>query len=186
MFDIYSIKELSDIGITIYGTDIKINKSVKIYNPKNLILHDHIRIDDYTIISCGGKVEIFNFVHISSFCLIICKTNIIFKNYSGISSGVKLFGASDDYSGNFMSNPTVPEKYLNATIGDIILEEHALIGANSIILPNVTISHGTSVGAFTLINKTTEEWKMYVGIPARIIRERSKKCLELQHELENT
>lgn len=180
----HTVDQLKEKGITVHGTNVLVSDCARIYNPKNLILHDNIRIDDFTIISCNGKVEIFNYVHIGSHCLISCSTNIIFCNYSGVSSGVKLFGSTDDYSGKFMSNAAVPNKYKNVTSGDIILEEHALIGANSVILPNVIVKKGTSTGAFTLLNKTTEEWKIYVGIPAKILRERDRNCLKLQHEIE--
>ena len=54
------------MGVTIHGENIKISKFVNIYNPKNLILHNNIRIDDFTIISCKGSIEIFNNVHISA------------------------------------------------------------------------------------------------------------------------
>ena len=47
----YSIDELKELGITVYGKNIKISKFVNIYNPTNLILHDNIRIDDFTILS---------------------------------------------------------------------------------------------------------------------------------------
>ena len=30
------------------------------------------------------------------------------KDFSGISQGVKIYSNNDDYSGNFMTNPTVP------------------------------------------------------------------------------
>ena len=167
----YTIDELIKLGIKVKGTNIQISKFVNIYNPKNLILHDNIRIDDFTIISCKGNVEICNHVHISSHCLIISSTNIILNDYSGISSGVKLFGSSDDYSGNYMSNPTIPSKYLNVKNGDIILEKHVLVGANTIILPNIIIREGTAIGAHALVNKNTESWKIYGGIPIKILKE---------------
>ena len=64
MSNLYSINELEAMGITIYGKNIKITKFVNIYNGKNLILHDNIRIDDFTIISCKGTIEIFNNVSV--------------------------------------------------------------------------------------------------------------------------
>ena len=108
----YTITELKQLGVTVYGNNIEISKFVNIYNPKNLTLHDHVRIDDFTIISCKGTVEIFNHVHISSSCLVISATKVIFQDYSAISAGTKLFGGSDDYTGEYMTNPTVPQKFL--------------------------------------------------------------------------
>ena len=181
----YTIEELKSKGITVYGKNVLVSKFANIYKPSNLILHDNIRIDDFTVISCKGKVEIFNYVHIGPQCVITCATNIIFKNYSGISAGTKLYGGCDDFSGDFMTNPTVPCEYLNVQVGDIILEEHALIGANSIVLPNVILRQGTAVAAMSLIKNSTEPWSIYAGIPAKKIKTRNQKCVEMQIELEN-
>jgi NAD(P)-dependent dehydrogenase (short-subunit alcohol dehydrogenase family)/acetyltransferase-like isoleucine patch superfamily enzyme len=180
----YSLIELKEKGITLYGKNICVSKFVNIYNPSNLILHDNIRIDDYTIISCKGIVEIFNNVHIGSHCLVSSSTKIIFGNYSGISSGVKLYGGCDDFSGDFLTNPTVSKDYLNVQTGDIILEEHVVIGSGTVILPNVILKQGTAVASLSLIKTDTESWKIYGGIPAKILKERSKKCLQLQKEYE--
>lgn len=184
MSHLYSINELCEMGITIYGTNIKITKFVNIYNGKNLILHDNIRIDDFTIISCKGTIEIFNNVHISAQCFISSATKIIIGNYNSISVGCKLFGASDDFSGEYLTNPTIPEKYLNVLKGDIILKDHVLIGSNTVVLPNVILDEGTTIGCSSVVKNNTQPWKIYGGIPIKILKDRSKKCLELQIDFE--
>jgi len=175
-----SLQYLKKLGVKIYGNNIKVSKYTKIYNPLKLILHDNIRIDDFTILSGSGNIEINNNVHIASHCKITSSTNIIFGKYSGISSGVKLFGSTDDFSGNFMTGPTLPEHVLGVKNGDIILNKHVVVGSGSIILPNVILAEGTIVGALSLINKNTEEWKIYSGNPAKILKDREKKCLEYE------
>ena len=179
----YSIEELKQMGIQVHGNNIKISKFVNIYNPKNLILHDNIRIDDFTIISCKGIVEIFNYVHIGAHCFVSSATKIVFGNYSCISPGVKLFGACDDFSGEFMTNPVVPSEFLNVTTGDIIFESHALVGSNSVVLPNVVLAEGTAIASLSLVKKNTERWTIYGGIPIKKIKERSNNCKELEHLL---
>ena len=116
--------------------------------------------------------------------MITSSTNIIFGNYSGISSGVKLFGGCDDFSGKYLTNPTVPHKFLNVQIGDIILEDHVLIGSTSVVLPNVILKEGTCIGALSLVKKNTEPWKMYAGSPIKFLKNRSQECIFLQNELE--
>jgi len=176
----FSLNHLKKLGVKIYGNNIKVSKLARIYNPSNLILHDNIRIDDFTILSGKGNIEIGNYVHIGSQCSISSSTNIKFCNYVGISSGVKLFGATDDFSGKFMTGPLIPSKFIGLTYGDIILNKHVIIGAGSIILPNIILAEGTAVGSLSLVNKNTEEWKMYAGSPAKIIKNREKKCLEYE------
>lgn len=180
----YTIEELKKKGVTVYGTNIKISSFVNIYNPQNLILHDNIRIDDFTILSCNGIIEIFNYVHISAQCFVSSKTKIIFGNYSGISVGVKVFGGSDDYSGMFMTNPTIPSKYLNVKQGDIILENHVIVGSNSVILPDVILREGTAIGCNSMVNKNTDAWKIYGGTPIKFLKDRHKNILQLQIDFE--
>lgn len=188
MRNYFSLNHLKSLGVKIYGngTNIEISKLARIYNPSNLILHDNIRIDDFAILSGRGNIEIGNYVHIGAQCSISSYSNIQFHNYSGLSSGVRLFGSTDDYSGKFMTNPTVPSHFLGTIHGDIILNKHVIIGSGSIILPNTILAEGTAVGSLSLINKNTEAWKIYAGSPAKIIKNREKNCLDYEKIIELT
>ena len=84
----YCLNFLRELGVKIYGKNIKVSKLAQIYNAKNLILHDNIRIDDFTILSGNGIIEICNYVHIGSHCNISSSVNVKLSNFSGISSGV--------------------------------------------------------------------------------------------------
>ena len=179
MSNLYTIEELEKMGVTIYGENIKITRFVNIYNPKNLILHDNIRIDDFTIISCKGIIEIFNFVHISAQCFISSSTKITIGNFSAISVGTKIFGSCDDFSGEFLANPTIPTEYTNVKIGDILIGENVIIGSNSVMMPNIVIEEGAVIGANSFINKNCSSWNIYAGNPIKFIKNRSKNCFEL-------
>ena len=183
MSNFFKIKDLIRMGVTVKGTNVKISKLARIYNPHGLTLHDNVRIDDFTILSGRGKIEIGNFVHIGPHSYITSFTNILLKDYVGLSAGVKLFGSSDDYSGKYMTNPTVPSKYLGTVSGDITLNEHCIVGSGSLVLPNVVMGVGSAVGSLCLITKNTMPWKLYAGSPAKIIKDRSKKCMELEKKL---
>ena len=95
-----------------------------------------------------------------------------------------MYALSDDYSGRHMTNPMVPEKYTAVSEAPVEIGAHCIIGTGSTLLPGVTLGEGCSVGAMSLINKDLEPWGIYAGIPARLIRERSRKLLELCRELE--
>ena len=185
MSNLYTIDELLQLGIKIYGKNILISKYVNIYNPQNLILHDNIRIDDFTIISCKGIIEIFNYVHISAHCFISSATKIEIGNYSAVSVGTKIFGGCDDFSGQFLSNPTIPNKYTNVKIGDIIIHNNVIIGSNSVIMPDIIINEGVAIGANSFINKNCESWKIYAGTPIKFIKDRKKDCLKLLEEFKS-
>ena len=179
MSNLYTIEDLKTMGVTMYGKNINISKFVNIYNPQNLILHDNIRIDDFTIISCKGIIEIFNFVHISAQCFITSSTKIIIGNFSAISVGTKIFGGSDDFSGEFLANPTIPSEYTNVKKGDVLIGDNVIIGSNSVIMPNIMIEEGAVVGANSFVNTSCSSWKIYGGTPIKFIKDRNKNCLEV-------
>ena len=53
------------------------------------------------------------------------------------------------------------------------------------MLPGVTISEGTVVGAMSLVmaNQTLEPWSVYAGIPARKVAERNRESVMRQVEI---
>ena len=65
----------------------------------------------------------------------------------------------------------------------IILHKHALTGTGCSFMPGVEVGEGCAFGSMTLINKSTEPWGIYVGIPARRIKEREKGLLEFEKKL---
>ena len=56
----------------------------------------------------------------------------------------------------------------------VIVEESAKIGANSTILPGITIGKNSLIGAGSVVTKDVPDNKVVVGNPARIIRDISQ------------
>jgi len=100
------------------------------------------------------------------------------ENYTGLSARVTIYSAMDDFSGNYLISPMNSKEYCNVTGGKILIKKYSQIGANCIIMPNVVVEEGVAVGAMALINKTLENWGIYVGIPAKRIKEREKGLLK--------
>ena len=179
MNSFYSNEELKQMGFKKIGKNVLISRKASIYGASNMVIGNNVRIDDYCILS--GKIEIGNYVHISAAVLMYGGDKGIFINdYSGISSRSAVYAISDDYSGNYMTNPMVPEEYRNVIGGPIFIEKHALIGSGCTIFPNLTIGEGAAVGSMSLINKSLEPYSIYVGIPAKKIKDRSKQVLEYE------
>ena len=57
-----------------------------------------------------------------------------------------------------------------------------IIGAGAIILPGVDVAEGCSVGAMALLTKSTLPWGIYIGNPARRLKERKQDLLELEKQ----
>ncbi|WP_269149273.1 acyltransferase [Helicobacter apodemus] len=52
-----------------------------------------------------------------------------------------------------------------------MLESDVWVGANAIILGGVRIAEGSIIGAGALVNKDTEPYSVYAGVPIRKLRE---------------
>lgn len=175
-------KQLENVGFKFLGNDVKISDKASIYNADQIEIGDHSRIDDFCVIS--GRVVIGKFVHIAPHCLVAGgEQGIFMQDFSGLAYYVQIFSQSDDYSGRTLTNPTVPDAYKNEKKAPVILARHVIVGAGSIVFPGVEISLGCSVGALSLVNKSTEPWGIYVGNPARRVKERKKNLLELEAKL---
>lgn len=90
---------------------------------------------------------------------------------------------SDDYVSGIAS-PLVPLKFKGKVqIGDIIIGKHSIVGANSVVLPDVIFNSGACLGALSMAKTNLEEWSLYAGIPAKKIKLRNKKIiLELEKQ----
>jgi galactoside O-acetyltransferase len=58
------------------------------------------------------------------------------------------------------------------TSGIIIIEDDVWIGANAIILKNVTLGQGCVVGAGSVVTKSVEPYAIVAGNPAKLIKYR--------------
>lgn len=181
----YSDNELSKLGFKYIGKNVKISDKASIYNHDQIEIGDNSRIDDFCVIS--GKIKIGRNVHITPTCLVAGGIEgIVFEDFTTIAYGVQVFTQSDDYTGKTMCNSTIPKKYKKEIFNRIIIKKHSIVGANSVIMPGVTLEEGTSVGAMSLILKSTEPWGIYVGNPAKKLKDRKKDLLELEKKyLEN-
>jgi len=56
----------------------------------------------------------------------------------------------------------------------IIIESDVWIGIRSIILPGVTIKHGSILGAGSILTKDTIEYSVNAGVPAKYIKKRKE------------
>lgn len=172
-------ERLDAMGFKSLGENVKISDKASIYEPHRMTMGDHTRIDDFCVVS--GAVSLGRNVHIAVQCnLAGGDPGITMEDFAGLAYGVQVFAQSDDYSGAYLTNPTVPDTYKVEIKKPVRLGRHVIIGANSVIMPGVDIADGCSVGALALVHRSTEPWGVYVGSPARRIRMRSNKLLALE------
>ncbi|MFT4144621.1 MAG: acyltransferase [Mobilitalea sp.] len=182
MNSFYSEDELKEIGFAQIGTNVLISKKTSFYGTDKMTIGSNVRIDDYCVLS--GKIDIGNYVHIAVFNAIFGGVDgIVFEDYSGISSRCAIYATTDDYSGEFMTNPTIPPEYTNVINKRVEVGKYVVIGTGSTVLPGVIIGEGCSFGAMTLITRNTEPWGFYMGLQCIRLKERSKKLLDYEKKL---
>jgi acetyltransferase-like isoleucine patch superfamily enzyme len=166
------------------GDDVTIWPEAKILFPEVITIGDSVIIDDFVFIMGGKKTTIGSFVHIASFVSITGGGELIMDDFAGISSGCRVFTGDDDYLGGSLTGPTIPPQYRSPLRSYVHVKKHAIIGANTVILPGVTIGEGAAVGANSLVKSDLQPWTIYVGSPAKAIRIRpSERLLELETQL---
>lgn len=175
-------EQLEAMGFKSLGKNVKISDKASIYEASKMSIGDNTRIDDFCVIS--GQVTLGKYVHIAPLCLVAGgELGVEMEDFSGLAYHVQVFSQSDDYSGATLTNPTVPGEFKSERKARVTLGRHVIVGSGSVIFPGVHLAEGCSVGALALVAKSTEPWGIYVGNPARRVKERKRDLLELEQKL---
>lgn len=167
-------KAIEQLGLKSCGTNVLISDKASIYSPEQVSIGSNVRIDDFCILS--GQITLGDYIHIAAYSALYGKFGIEMESFTGLSPRCTIFSASDDFSGQHLISPMVPEQYTEVTGGLILIKRLSQIGAGTIIMPNITINEGVAVGAMSFVKNSLEEWGIYAGIPARRLKDRDQFC----------
>ena len=145
----------------------------KIIGLENIQFGKSIIIDDFVFIYARNKIKIGNNVHIASLTSITGGESFTMEDFSGLASGVRIVTGSDDFKDWGFGNPTINETFRNVRRAPVYIDKFCIIGANSVILPGVTVQEGATVAAGSVVTKDLEPWGIYIG--NRKVGERNKK-----------
>lgn len=181
MSSILTPEEIKKLGFKSVGTNVLISRKASFYSPENISIGNNVRIDDFCVLS--GNIQIKNYVHVAVFSALFGgEEGITIESFCNISSRVSIYALSDDYFGESMTNPMIPDIYKKVIHKKVILEKHVIIGSNSVVLPGAYLAEGASFGAFSLIKSEVEPWSINAGIPCQRLKNRSKNILSLENE----
>lgn len=136
-------------SINRFSTIIVANDPHQHLKNSELTIGDHTYIGEYNNIrAAGGEI------HIGSKCLISQHITMVSSNH-GIAKDALIYNQPWTVEHNF-----------------IVIEDDVWIGANSVILPGVTIKRGAVVGAGSVVTKDIPEYAIVCGNPARIVKYR--------------
>ncbi len=174
--------ELQSLGLASLGRDVRIHRSAVLVGADRIRIGDHARIDCFSLISAGPcGIDIGHCVHVAAGCYLFGGGGrILLQDFSGLSSRVAIYTASDDYTDGFMTNPTVPDEFRKVTSGPVTLGRHAIVGASSVILPGVTVGLGAAIGALSCVKRNVGDFKIFAA--GRVVGERGRRLLDLEPE----
>lgn len=159
----FDLKRLKYLGVGAI-----VGKTVRIRQPEKCIIGDYSIIDDFTYISC--EFETGRHCHVAPNVTISGGNGkVTIGNLAGVAAGSSLHAGTSDYTKASLDLPSVPpEARFGGEIGNIVLGDHALLGAHTCVLPGVVFPIGAATAAFTLLKKKEyDAWVLYGGIEAR-------------------
>ncbi|MDD3168534.1 MAG: acyltransferase [Eubacteriales bacterium] len=181
MSSFFNNDELHQIGFKEIGDNVMLSRKASIYGASHISLGSNIRIDDFCILS--GNITISNFVHVAAYTALYgSQAGIVIEDFANISSRICIYAVCDDYSGETMTNPLIPDRLKHVQNAPTRICRHVIIGSGSTVLQGVTLGEGVAVGAMSLVKDSLEPWGIYAGIPCRRIKDRAKGVLELEKE----
>jgi galactoside O-acetyltransferase len=166
------------------GDDVIVHDWVKILGGEHVRVGSHVLIDDFVFLDGRGGLDIGSWTHVSMFVSIHGRGRVRLGDFVNLAAGARLIAGVDSFAGDALVGAPVPDAYRNVHRGTIEVEEHAFVGANAVVLPDVTIGEGAVVGAGSVVNKDVAPWTVVAGAPARVIRTRPKQqVIDLAAEL---
>ncbi len=159
--------------VLFWGDGVKCYPLSKMLHPENAELDDHCELFDFVFVDAGKGLKIGKYSTLTWHVLIEGGEKTILGDRVFIGPGCKLLNSTSQLQG-YYSVTHVPPGCRKIIRGDIIVEDDAYIGANSVIMPGVRIGQGAVVGANSFVKMDLEPWTIYVGSPCRKIGMRTQ------------
>lgn len=182
----YTPDELAALGLARVGTGVKLSRRAMLHGASRIAIGDYTRIDDFCLMSAGeGGIEIGRHSHLAVMCTLIGAAPIVVGDYCGISGKASVYSSSDDFGGEWMTNPTLPAEFTRVHSAPVRFGHHALVGAGGVVMPGTTFGEAAVLGSLGLAKGELQAFGIYGGVPAKLLRERSRRLLDLQRAFES-
>jgi dTDP-4-amino-4,6-dideoxy-D-glucose acyltransferase len=177
----YTPEELATLGLGHYGEGVLISRFARLYTPSAIRLGNRVRIDDFCILSAAKDTALVidDHVHISAGVYLYGQGGLHIQSYANLSASVKVYTQTDDFSGEWLMGPMVPNTMRHVIQHPVVLGRFCVLGAGTTLLPGAYLEEGAAVGAMSLVKSRCSAWTVYGGIPARVLGPRSKGARNL-------
>ena len=153
------------------GNDVLIDNDVVFKRRDKVTIGNHVAIDKGFY--CTTKITIGDYVHISPYVTCIGGEfgEFFCAGYNNIMAGARIICSSDRFDDSGLFGCLIPKDLKGRQITEpVIMEELSNIGTNSIVLPGSILRRGVLLTAGSLLQGDTEEWGVYKGNPAKLVK----------------
>jgi acetyltransferase-like isoleucine patch superfamily enzyme len=151
------------------GIDVYIHQDVEFKT--EVVIGDHVAIDKGVYATV--KVKIGSYTHIGPYVTIIGGKTGYFecKGFNNIMAGARIVCGSDRFDDSGLFGAMIPKELKGKQIIEpVVMEEFSNIGSNAIVLPGSRLRKGVLLSAGSLLMGDTEEWGVYKGNPAVLVK----------------
>lgn len=169
----YTQEELKQLLGSV-GVNVSIHRSVAFFNPQQIFLGSHVRIDCFCLLSASSEgIYIDDYSHLGAAThLFGSGGKIHIETCVGISSRVSIFTSSDDYTEGYLATPMVSSELRKVHNASVTIMKGSVIGCGSILLPGITLHESSAVGSLSLVKTDVNKSTLVAGIPAKKIQSR--------------
>jgi len=175
------------------GQKVVFGHHVTLRASKQIIIGSNVVIDDYAVLSMrgtgveticigngvligrgsqlkarGGSIDIDDFVNISSGCHIGSTSEVHIGRHCLIAAGCYVGGMQHGFD---RSDIPIVRQELNIK-GGVQIGDDVWLGAHVIVNDGVKIGKGAVIGAGSIVTKDIPAYKIAVGAPARVVKDR--------------
>jgi acetyltransferase-like isoleucine patch superfamily enzyme len=162
----------------ILGEDVIINKDVYIKNKDEARIGSHVAIDKGFY--CTTKLNIGDYVHISPYVTCIGGNNGAFTSlgFNNIMAGTRIICGSDRFDDSGLFGAMIPKEFKGTQIiKPVVMEMFSNTGTNSVIMPGSILRKGCLLTIGSVLFGDTEEWGVYSGNPAKLVKKINPKTI---------
>lgn len=153
------------------GKDVFIDDDVYIKNDHLVKIGNHVAIDKGFY--CTTSLNIGDYVHISPYvtCIGGDSGSFVSQGYNNIMAGARIICGSDRFDDSGLFGAMIPDDFKGRQIiKPVVMHKFSNIGTNCIVMPGSILRQGVLLCAGSLLMGDTEEWGVYKGNPAKIVK----------------
>jgi len=151
------------------GKDVKVSRFARI-NTGDVEIGDYSQVDADVVLS--GRIRIGRYCHIAMRVLLFGEHGISIGDATGISAGSILMTGTDDFRGNYLTGPSIPQEHRLVKTAEILVGAACAVGVQSTLLPGARMEDNTALGAHSVLKRTVPTGQLFGGVPAKFISNR--------------